>query len=91
MTISEQDLSIRANQFIQYMRDEFSSKPVSFARPNTGDHPEVTIIHGETREVISVVFTPEYIELVDSKYPVEEELTQDTLDSISQVVQNTLF
>lgn len=92
MDINKQELSIRANRVIQYLRDHISDdKPLSVAKPNK-KNPEITIINGETREVVSVKFTPESVQINSKEINTEtRELKEDTLMEIVEVIERELF
>lgn len=87
---SHQELSIRANKFIEFFTKEMSSTPLSVARPEGEDYPEVTVIHGETRSFVRLEFRPSAIRSDSETYMIDGEADDKLFSEIIDDVESEL-
>lgn len=91
MRVSEQELSIRANQFIKFFKDTFEDTPLSVARPEGENYPEVTVINGENRSFIRLEFRPSAIRSDTDTYMIDGEVDDRLFSKIADDLESDLL
>lgn len=91
MGVSNQELSIRANKFIKFFKTEFEGTPLSVARPDGTDYPEVTVINGKTRSFIRLEFRPSAVRSDSDTYMIEGDVDDHLFSNISEDLRSELL
>lgn len=91
MGVSKQELSIRANKFIKFFNDEFSDTPLSVARPDGTEYPEVTVINGESRSFVRLEFRPSAIRSDSKTYMIEGDVDDKLFTEIADDLRSSLL